>query len=246
MRTPPESIEERNASVIRRMLPGSTGGRSRLVAPERKSKQATIQPPGFEGPLPPWGYAGDEGSYNGWHSVHVTADDALAGDAPYLTFGLAPDEDNGVGYGARLNETDSFVIVVEDDFFAFEGQKNSGSDDLKASLFLRGDSNTVRWLLEGPETQRHEVFLSDTQAYSDLSTAAGNQALVAVQDDGNTYLKLFAASSGAAWIEMNEGAAPATPGANKARIFLRDNGSGKTQFCIEYATGGVRVLDTQP
>jgi hypothetical protein len=39
---------------------------------------------------------------------------------------------------------------------------------------------------------------------------------------------------------------PAAPATNKARLFMRDNGSGKTQFCVRFATGAVQVIATQP
>ena len=46
--------------------------------------------------------------------------------------------------------------------------------------------------------------------------------------------------------EMTEITAPAAPGANKARLFLKDSGSGKTQLCVRFNTGAVQVLATQP
>jgi len=46
--------------------------------------------------------------------------------------------------------------------------------------------------------------------------------------------------------EMAEITAPTAPGANKGRLFMRDNGSGKTQLCVRFNTGGVLVIATQP
>jgi len=39
---------------------------------------------------------------------------------------------------------------------------------------------------------------------------------------------------------------PAAPVANRARLFARDNGSGKTQLCVRFATGAVQVIATEP
>jgi hypothetical protein len=39
---------------------------------------------------------------------------------------------------------------------------------------------------------------------------------------------------------------PAAPAAGRARLFVRDNGSGKTQLCVRFSTGVVQVLATQP
>jgi hypothetical protein len=42
--------------------------------------------------------------------------------------------------------------------------------------------------------------------------------------------------------EMIEITTPAAPGANRARQFVRDNGAGKTQLCVRFATGSVKLL----
>jgi hypothetical protein len=44
--------------------------------------------------------------------------------------------------------------------------------------------------------------------------------------------------------EMPEISTPAAPAANKARLFVRDNGSGRTQLCVRFHNGVVRVLAT--
>lgn len=46
--------------------------------------------------------------------------------------------------------------------------------------------------------------------------------------------------------EMVERSAPASPSANRARLFVQDNGSGKTQLCVLFPTGVVQVLATEP
>ncbi len=38
----------------------------------------------------------------------------------------------------------------------------------------------------------------------------------------------------------------AAPAANKGAVFMKDNGSGKTQLCVRFNTGAVQVLATQP
>jgi len=46
--------------------------------------------------------------------------------------------------------------------------------------------------------------------------------------------------------EFKEIGNPSAPGSNKARVFVRDNGSGKTQLCVRFSSGAVQVLATQP
>ena len=47
-------------------------------------------------------------------------------------------------------------------------------------------------------------------------------------------------------IELDEISAPANPSANKSRIYTRDNGAGKTQLVVQFPTGAVQVLATEP
>jgi len=55
--------------------------------------------------------------------------------------------------------------------------------------------------------------------------------------NGKTFMSQF--------VEMGEMATPAAPGGNRARLFVRDNGVGKTQLCVRFPTGAVKVLATE-
>ena len=46
--------------------------------------------------------------------------------------------------------------------------------------------------------------------------------------------------------EFGEIADPAAPAANSARLYAKDNGSGKTQLVVRFPTGAVQVLATEP
>lgn len=47
-------------------------------------------------------------------------------------------------------------------------------------------------------------------------------------------------------MEFAEMTAPAAGAANTARLFARDNGSGKTQLCVRFNSGAIQVLATEP
>ena len=47
-------------------------------------------------------------------------------------------------------------------------------------------------------------------------------------------------------ITMTERADPGNSAADQGRLYLRDNGSGKTQLCVVFSSGAVQVLATQP
>jgi hypothetical protein len=55
--------------------------------------------------------------------------------------------------------------------------------------------------------------------------------------NGKTFMSQF--------VEIGEMATPAAPGTNRARLFVRDNGLGKTQLCVRFPTGAVKVLATE-
>jgi hypothetical protein len=56
--------------------------------------------------------------------------------------------------------------------------------------------------------------------------------------EGKVYTSKF--------VEMTEISAPAAPGANKARLFLRVSGTGKTQLCVRFQSGAVQVIKSEP
>ena len=63
-----------------------------------------------------------------------------------------------------------------------------------------------------------------------------------VMDVSATLMRL-----GTTYFEGTEQAAdPAAPGANRGRLYFRDNGSGKTQLCVRFNTGAIQVLATEP
>lgn len=70
----------------------------------------------------------------------------------------------------------------------------------------------------------------------DLSPANANNILIDAQ--------IFSMSGG--WFELGEIADPAAPMANKGRLYVRDNGAGKSQVVVRFPTGAVQVIATEP
>ena len=46
--------------------------------------------------------------------------------------------------------------------------------------------------------------------------------------------------------ELSEIGTPAAPAPNRARLFVKDNGAGKTQLCVRFNSGAVQIIATQP
>jgi hypothetical protein len=88
-------------------------------------------------------------------------------------------------------------------------------------------------------------FTITTHAYVEINTSTGDISLMSENDAG---IQLDRADGGEPpYIEMLERSAdPAAPGVNRGRLFLKDNGAGKTQLCIRFNTGATQVIATQP
>lgn len=48
------------------------------------------------------------------------------------------------------------------------------------------------------------------------------------------------------FIEFGEMTAPDAPTVNRARLYVKDNGSGKSQLVVRFATGAEQVIATEP
>lgn len=52
--------------------------------------------------------------------------------------------------------------------------------------------------------------------------------------------------AGARHIELTEMTEPDAPATNSGRLYLKDDGGGKTQLCVRFPTGAVQVIATEP
>lgn len=66
--------------------------------------------------------------------------------------------------------------------------------------------------------------------------------------NGNTELELTNAAVIAddKYIELAEISTPAAPDTDNARLYVEDNGAGKTRLVIRFPTGAVQVIATEP
>lgn len=108
--------------------------------------------------------------------------------------------------------------------YAVRGNGVSGYTEGPASSSgVRGDADT-----DGAGLRGRSQFGPGVEGWSEFGYAG--------YFDG----KAFATS-----LDMPE-SAPSAPPANQARLFVRDNGSGKTELCVRFATGSPIVLATEP
>lgn len=105
----------------------------------------------------------------------------------------------------------------------------------------------------GMTTRFRRLDFSDDGMSDSSITRVGTDPTLQISGDvqiGNTLLTprvSMLATDGTGVLRFAEQTVdPAAPSANQARLFARDNGSGKTQLCIRFATGAVQVIATEP
>jgi len=75
--------------------------------------------------------------------------------------------------------------------------------------------------------------------------AGGAADTLIISRAASNILGISGASAGAS-IEVTEMTAPAAPAANKARIYIEDNGSGKTRLMIQFPSGAAQQIAIEP
>jgi hypothetical protein len=94
-----------------------------------------------------------------------------------------------------------------------------------------------------------------------IKTQGIDGVLLRVHDSGiagNPYLQVLNEDTGQLaninlgglnlnkYVDIKEISDPPAPESNAGRLFVRDNGSGKSQVCIRFNTGAVQVIATEP
>jgi len=67
--------------------------------------------------------------------------------------------------------------------------------------------------------------------------------LFQVLDNSGTAILAVTATGG---LEMLEQSDPPAPGTNRGKVYVRDNGAGKSQLCVRFNSGAVQVIATEP
>jgi hypothetical protein len=144
------------------------------------------------------------------------------------------------------------------------GSTTAAVADATARIQLNGaTSNMIAWNTSGSAAPAFTTRSAGTKLvlYPNIGVATVDYAIgieasnmwFSVQQQGaavgwkfygGTTLAMYISSAG--FFEMYEAAAPSAGAANTARLFCRDNGSGKTQICAIFNTGAIQVIATEP
>lgn len=97
---------------------------------------------------------------------------------------------------------------------------------LAGQLVVMGIGGASKWSVDASSS----VWLPQTDIALDIGMTATRTRRIIIGD----------------YIEISEMTAPANAPTDKARLFCRDNGSGKTQLVAIFPTGAVVVIATEP
>jgi hypothetical protein len=102
-------------------------------------------------------------------------------------------------------------------------------------------------LIVGGSANVASLSVAQTAGNTPAARITGHaSASVALQQWANSGATVLAQVTHTGALDMLEQVEPAAPSANSARIWCQDNGSGKSQLCVRFASGAVQVIATEP
>lgn len=125
--------------------------------------------------------------------------------------------------------------------------------------FIANGTSYVGWngasRLYAPANGKVRIANSAVSAGLTIDATLGFLSVRDLGDTGYTHVMcgtVLSYATGDA-LQLNSGAAllseisdPGNCDTNRARVYARDNGSGKTQLCVVFGSGAVQVLATEP
>lgn len=114
-----------------------------------------------------------------------------------------------------------------------------------------GTGTTATLEIRGKDATSPEGYGELIAVTTDGAVHAGVASVVISLDTENGVIEFTGAlrmRMGECYIEMTEqsGGDPDAPGADRGRLYVKDNGAGKSQLCVRFNTGAVQVLATEP
>lgn len=167
-------------------------------------------------------------------------------------------DEPSIEFGGGSGAPDIFLTRrTVGDLVISEASDGTGSPLLR----IHGDTGTLGLIIEDPDDTTSRLLLGTNTGTPRLEFGSGTAARDVVitrltnpgirfEVGGNSEFEIvvdgrFILPNGG-YFEMVERTAPSAPAANRGRLFVRDNGSGKSQLCIIFSSGAIQVIATQP
>lgn len=133
---------------------------------------------------------------------------------------------------ARGNHTHSYAL---------SDLSNVGDDTATDGNILSADGTS--WESGTPDSAGI-VTKAGTQTITGDKTFSGSSSFTGTAGFSNA-VTLSSTAKSSSYIDLEEISDPANPPGDTARIYARDNGSGKTQLCVIFPTGSAVVIATE-
>jgi hypothetical protein len=248
--------------------------RTQIIFVEPTSGSVAVLNAGPMGVAGPEGPSGGDPGPPGADGVGVptggTAGQVLTKDTS-TDFDTSWQTPTGGGSGIPINDSDSnadfslYHMTSENGAWAESVVSNNdpaGTGYRGAQIALRGDPNADAHtagaeiavdVASATASARAAIDLfadktSPSSSQIELLAGTGTrQSGLFIRQDGVTLFTQLDASAPAPVFDLGKvQVAPANPPAQTARLFCRDNGSGKMQLVVRFPTGAVIVLATEP
>lgn len=146
--------------------------------------------------------------------------------------------DQAIGFAdAQIRRTGAATIKTTD------GSGGDATHEMR-TLDVKIGSNIYQRLNAGDRTVQFDNAVR-IMWFSGSPIGSGSQDVqVGRAAAGLVYLSN--PNGGGGGIEFPEMTAPSAGASDTARLFCRDNGSGKSQLCVIFATGAIQVVATEP
>lgn len=119
-----------------------------------------------------------------------------------------------------------------------------GGTILFSAMSAKESAGVIRVNINGPSNG--VLLASSTEiAWSSTSAASGSQDTGLIRA-GVGLLQVTDGASGPGLVYLKETTTPAAAAADFAKIYAKDNGSGKTQLCAIFSSGAEQCFATQP
>jgi hypothetical protein len=192
-------------------------------------------PPGVAGPPGPQGPAGPQGS---------TGAPGPAGTGDVV--GPASATDNRI---ALFNGTSGKLLDAGPDG-TISGSLAVGTNPAQSGAIRLANSATIA-SRNGANAADINLLVADSNNDLHIAINSTSNVHIGQSNPGLCYLWQQVALENrvivdtAAHFNFRERTAPAAPGANEANVWLQDNGAGKSQLMIQFATGAPIAIATQ-
>lgn len=155
-----------------------------------------------------------------------------------------------VGYRNTLNiAAASFTLPRYSAFNAAQGSIGAGVTLSSQDGFLAESSligATVNYAFRALDAAAVTAGKTNISFYTEQNIATGGGTTWGFYAAGTALNRFVGATQFGSYIEGAEQTAPSAPSANGYRIFAQDNGAGKTQLMVRFASGAAQQIAIEP